>query len=608
MFLTLGEAQRSAGRDAEARSTLQTAVRHLEATLGPAPQGLVPGGGPAGRRALGPGTRRATRAALSGLLLRVVITPVRRLQTAAGGRHEIATRRCLVGIALFGLVTQAADAQSLGTFRWQLQPYCNVLTVTVTQVGAVYRVEGTDDQCGAATRASVIGTAFQNPNGSIGFGLNVVAAPGGTAAPIDATIALATLSGTWRDSGGGSGTFAFTPGAGTGGSPRSAPTATVPAAIHLLTDGGLLAGGQLDLGTIPAVGAGTRMMWHPRKAAFRAGKVNGSEWDETNVGFFSTAFGQNPQAKGFAAVAMGNSAAALGDESVAIGPFALASGVGSVALGWAAVASNNGAIATGLQTLANGPRSTAMGHGTRASGEASTALGMNSIASGQYSLATGYGTTAGPFSIAGGQNSSALGDTSLAFGLEASAAGVGSVALGRTARTAVAGSGSFMFADRSTSAPFQSNSRQRVRRALRRRLLPLHQRRPRRPASALAPNGSSWAPLSDVNAKENFRDVDGEDLLAKLAAHPDPRVELQGAGRQPSATWARRRRTSAPPSGSATSRCASTPSTPTASRSPVCVPSTPAPGRCRRRTPRCAPPSTRCVEELESLKAAGGVR
>ncbi len=73
-----------------------------------------------------------------------------------------------------------ADAQPLGTFRWQLQPYCNVLTVVVTQVGAVYRVEGTDDQCGAATAASVIGTAFPNPNGSIGFGLNVVAAPGGT--------------------------------------------------------------------------------------------------------------------------------------------------------------------------------------------------------------------------------------------------------------------------------------------------------------------------------------------------------------------------------------------------------------------------------------------
>jgi tetratricopeptide (TPR) repeat protein len=36
MFLTLGEAQRSAGHDAAARSSLETAVHHLEATLGPA--------------------------------------------------------------------------------------------------------------------------------------------------------------------------------------------------------------------------------------------------------------------------------------------------------------------------------------------------------------------------------------------------------------------------------------------------------------------------------------------------------------------------------------------------------------------------------------------
>ena len=33
------------------------------------------------------------------------------------------------------IVAVAAEAQSLGTFRWQLQPYCNVITVTVVQDG-----------------------------------------------------------------------------------------------------------------------------------------------------------------------------------------------------------------------------------------------------------------------------------------------------------------------------------------------------------------------------------------------------------------------------------------------------------------------------------------
>ena len=37
---------------------------------------------------------------------------------------------------------------------------------------------------------------------------------------------------------------------------------------------------------------------------------------------------------------------------------------------------------------------------------------------------------------------------------------------------------------------------------------------------SLAAGGSSWAALSDVNAKENFRDVDGEELLDKLARIP----------------------------------------------------------------------------------------
>ena len=68
-----------------------------------------------------------------------------------------------------------ARAQSLGTFRWQLQPYCNVLTEAVTQTGSVYRLEGTDDRCGAnSDQASVTGVAYPNPEGTIGFGITIV--------------------------------------------------------------------------------------------------------------------------------------------------------------------------------------------------------------------------------------------------------------------------------------------------------------------------------------------------------------------------------------------------------------------------------------------------
>ncbi len=116
-----------------------------------------------------------------------------------------------------------AEAQSLGTFRWQLQPFCNVVVVNVTQQGAVYTADGYDDQCGAAQRAPLVGLATPNPDGTIGFGLNVVTVPGGRGVQIDARITLATLGGSWSDSAGNSGTFAFN--ASTGGSPRPAPPA-----------------------------------------------------------------------------------------------------------------------------------------------------------------------------------------------------------------------------------------------------------------------------------------------------------------------------------------------------------------------------------------------
>ena len=126
----------------------------------------------------------------------------------------------VVGVVIFGSASPAST-QPLGVFRWQLQPYCNILSINVTQNGGIYTLDGTDDQCGGASaQASVTGIAFVNPGGAIGFGLTIVSAPGGAPVHVDATILLAGLSGTWRDSAGRQGPFVFTPGAGVGGSPR----------------------------------------------------------------------------------------------------------------------------------------------------------------------------------------------------------------------------------------------------------------------------------------------------------------------------------------------------------------------------------------------------
>ena len=138
------------------------------------------------------------------------------------------------------LIAAETQAQPLGTFRWQLQPFCNVVTVNVIQQGAVYTVDGFDDQCGAPQRAPLVGLATPNPDGSIGLGLQVVTVPSGRGLQIDARMTLATLSGSWRDSAGNSGTLAF--GASTGGSPRPAPTVPGSAiAAGTITSGQLAA-------------------------------------------------------------------------------------------------------------------------------------------------------------------------------------------------------------------------------------------------------------------------------------------------------------------------------------------------------------------------------
>lgn len=409
---------------------------------------------------------------------------------------------CLAALALPASVT----AQSLGTFRWQLQPYCNLLTVTVTQVGALYRVEGTDDQCGAGRdRAAVQGLAFQNPDGTIGFGLTIVTAPGGAAVHVDAEISLASLSGTWRSPGGIAGTFTFTPGAPAPGSPRPVAASAVPAAITLHPGGSLVARPDGDSG-IPASGPGTRMMWYAGKAAFRAGRVGGAEWDDANVGSFSTALGSNTRAVGGASLASGFATSATGTYSTSLGRGTIASGDASTALGY--------------DTVASGPASTALGSSSFATGVSSTALGSNTTASGLSAVASGSSTkAAGTNSLAGGLGSEANGYATLAFGLQSVANGNFSIALGNNAVTTAAALGSFVFADNTGASPFTSFApNEFVVRAA--GGVGFYTNAAATTGAEMAPGGGSFAALSDANMKENFREVSGEDVLVKLAQMP----------------------------------------------------------------------------------------
>ena len=103
-------------------------------------------------------------------------------------------------------------------------------------------------------------------------------------------------------------------------------------------DGGALFGGSYDGGVsssgIAAEGAGTRMMWYPQKAAFRAGYINGTQWDDANVGNFSVAIGQDVRASGDNGMAFGVRSTAAGSSTFAAGEDNTASGAASVALGY----------------------------------------------------------------------------------------------------------------------------------------------------------------------------------------------------------------------------------------------------------------------------------
>lgn len=392
------------------------------------------------------------------------------------------------------LVPVSGVAQSLGTFRWQLRPYCTVITVAVVQQGGQYLLDGTADECGGASRASVSGLAFPNPNGTIGFGLTLVR-QGGRGVPISATISLGTLGGSWDGAAGAlSGDFVFTPGAGSSGPALPAMSGGV---LDVVAGQGLFGGGgtsqvQLDVdfaiaqrrvtgacpsgqavasvnqngtvtcqattgsggGDITAVLAGSGLTGGATTGdaslavAFggpgTATSVSRSDHTHATSGTSNTAIGASALVAnaGIQNTAVGRQALALnttGGSNTAVGASAMASnstglnstGVGSAAL-FSATGNNNTAVGAGAGfAITSGASNVAMGVSTLSS----TTTGQQNVAVGQGALASS--TTASRNTAIGHQAlaaSSASGNTAVGHSaLWANTTGTSNVAVGDSA-------------------------------------------------------------------------------------------------------------------------------------------------------------------------------
>ncbi|TGE27315.1 tail fiber domain-containing protein [Hymenobacter metallicola] len=158
-------------------------------------------------------------------------------------------------------------------------------------------------------------------------------------------------------------------------------------------DAGLLVRTTIGYGspTPPLSGQGDRLMWLSYYGAFRAGGVDGTQWDTGNLGFYSAAFGYNNLASGNYSLASGFRNTVQGSYSVTVGSNSFVDQTSS-----ASAAFGNLCRVKGSYSLAAGINALARGRAAFTLGERCTADADNAIAMGRYASA---GDRSGTFVI-----------------------------------------------------------------------------------------------------------------------------------------------------------------------------------------------------------------
>lgn len=124
--------------------------------------------------------------------------------------------RTAVALAIASAAS-SASAQTIGTFRWNLAPFCNDVNLTITQTPLGYSGAGFDDVCGGTPVP--VNAIFTVSGGSSVQGSFSEVLADGSSIFTSLQLSLSGLNGTWNDSSGNSGPLVFNQ-AFTSGGPR----------------------------------------------------------------------------------------------------------------------------------------------------------------------------------------------------------------------------------------------------------------------------------------------------------------------------------------------------------------------------------------------------
>jgi hypothetical protein len=134
----------------------------------------------------------------------------------------------------------------------------------------------------------------------------------------------------------------------------SGPGGHTPAWFKVFQNGSFVATGNLGIGVSPMQGKGYRTSWDSYKGAFRSGYAD-NEWDDATVGFFSWAGGSNSTAEGLYALAFGDTNFARSTSSIAFGSGNEVKGAAGFAAGAGNHVCDTYGVAFGNKARSGGP-------------------------------------------------------------------------------------------------------------------------------------------------------------------------------------------------------------------------------------------------------------